>query len=209
MKLADLYGEYDATISLGELCLTAIQLRSNGLRTFSGVLDWVGSPSLTCVNAMLKDRFAGYLDRGNLRYLDIYGPELYHVFEERYRITLNHDFYIHLNDPEHLEDYPNIKTKYDRRIARVLDYAASGKKLLFVRTGGTYEEVEQLQEVLSGLVKGEFNVLFVNPSEAFGIVENEWPLSRVCSVDMPPMEQLWQDYAIWKKLLRGIRLRGQ
>ncbi|EHL78862.1 DUF1796 family putative cysteine peptidase [Bacillus smithii] len=46
MSLEDIKGTYDSVFSLGDLCLTSIQLKKNNLRPFSGVLDWMASPSL-------------------------------------------------------------------------------------------------------------------------------------------------------------------
>jgi hypothetical protein len=39
MKLVDVKGTYNAIFSLGDLCLTAIQLEKNNLRPFSGMLE--------------------------------------------------------------------------------------------------------------------------------------------------------------------------
>ncbi|WHH56625.1 DUF1796 family putative cysteine peptidase [Bacillus paralicheniformis] len=53
--------------SLGHLCLTAIQLKNNDLRPFSGPLDWVTIHSLTDLNLLLRNRFTGFMEPKNLR----------------------------------------------------------------------------------------------------------------------------------------------
>ncbi|MEH6881969.1 DUF1796 family putative cysteine peptidase, partial [Priestia megaterium] len=67
MNLEGIKGQYDAIFSLGDLCLTSLQLKDNNLRTFSGILDWVSSPSLKHVNVLLQNRFADFLNLKNLR----------------------------------------------------------------------------------------------------------------------------------------------
>lgn len=207
MKRADFEGKYHATFSLGDLCLTSIQLERNGLRSFSGVLDWVGSPKLSTVNELLRNRFDGFMERNNLKCIGNAGEKLYLVEETKYKIYSNHDFYVAQNDPELLESYPEVKTKYDRRVERFLEKADSGNRLLFVRVGGTYEEVKELQEVLSDLVKGDFSLLFINPGPVTAVEENDWPLEQVFSVNVPLFEEPWEDSdPLWKDLLAGIEL---
>ena len=72
MNLEGIKGHYDAIFSLGDLCLTSLQLKDNNLRTFSGILDWVSSPSLKNVNVLLQNRFADFLNLKNLRIINIY-----------------------------------------------------------------------------------------------------------------------------------------
>jgi hypothetical protein len=207
MYLSELEGTYDSIFSLGELCVTSIQLERNGLRPFSGVLDWVGSPNLSDVNRLLKNRFSGFMNRDHLRTIGTAGEKLYLVQEGMYNILSNHDFFIHQNDPEKLETYPKVKQKYDRRVARFLEKVVTGKRLLFIRTGGTYEEVEELQETLSELVTHDFNLLFLNPGPVTTLQENNWTLARVCSINVPPMETLWTDNDhLWEQLFNGIKL---
>jgi len=208
LRIADIKGKYDDIFSLGQLCYISMQLEKNGLRPYSGVLDWVGSPNLSSVNRLLRNRFEGFMDRHQMECIGTAGDKLYLVQDKLYDIYSNHDFFIAQNDPKLLEAYPSIKTKYDRRVARFLEKADTAERLLFVRSGGTYEEAEELQEILDDLVRNDYVLLFLNPGQADEIEENDWPLERVCSVNVPHVDKLWNDSDhIWKELFAGIELR--
>jgi hypothetical protein len=208
LRIADIKGKYDDIFSLGELCFISIQLEKNGIRPYSGVLDWVGSPSLSGVNRLLRNRFEGFMDRHQMECIGTAGEKLYLVQDKTYDIYSNHDFFIAQNDPKLLEAYPSVKAKYDRRVARFLEKAGTSERLLFVRSGGTYEEVEQLQQVLDDLVHNDYVLLFINPGRSDGIEENDWPMERVCSVNAPHVDKLWGDSDhLWKELFEGIELR--
>ncbi|MEH7210142.1 DUF1796 family putative cysteine peptidase, partial [Priestia megaterium] len=92
MNLEDIKGHYDAIFSLGDLCLTSLQLKDNNLRTFSGILDWVSSPSLKNVNVLLQNRFADFLNLKNLRIIKYISQWDLLVWDEVYNIGFNHDF---------------------------------------------------------------------------------------------------------------------
>lgn len=208
MRIADIKGKYDDIFSLGELCFISIQLEKNGIRPYSGVLDWMGSPNLSSVSRMLRNRFEGFMDRQNMECVGTAGDKLYLVQDKLYDIYSNHDFFIAQNDPKKLESYPNVKAKYDRRIKRFLEKVDSSKRLLFVRSGGTYEEAGELRQVLDELVRNDYVLLFLNPGRADGIEENDWLLDRVCSVNVPHVDKLWNDSDhLWKELFEGIELR--
>ena len=208
MRIADIKGEYDDIFSLGDLCYIAIQLEKNGIRPYSGVLDWMGSPTLSSVNRLLQNRFEGFMDRHQIACIGTAGEKFYFVQDKMYNLYSNHDFFIAQNDPEKLETYPSVKAKYDRRIARFLEKVNTSDRLLFIRSGGTYEEVEQLQHILDGLVRNDYVLLFINPGHSEGFEENDWPLERVCSIIAPHADLLTDDSDhLWKALFEGIVLR--
>ncbi|UHA74021.1 DUF1796 family putative cysteine peptidase [Paenibacillus sp. 481] len=202
MRLTHIKGEYDAIFSLGSKCLAAIQLESNELRPCSGVLDWMISKSLTHVNVLLANRFAAFMEPTNMGFVNYENQNIY-LFDHLYQIMLVHDLAIDDQGTHRVELFPEFKEKINRRIQRFLDCVDSGKRILFVRLGGTYEEAVQLQLTLSQLVKGPFTVLLINDYPFETLVENDWPLERVCAVQMPL--ELRCD-ALWTAMLSGIRL---
>lgn len=210
MRLKDINGEYDGIFSLGELCLSSIQLERCGLRPFAGPLDWMSTPALADVNRLFANRFEGFMNRDHLVYVQHASDKLLLVREQVYNAFSNHDFFVHRNHPDLLEDYPAVKAKYDRRIARLLDKAETGRRLLFVRCGGSLEEAAGLQQVLSGLVKHDFRVLLVNHTNANTLTETDWPLERVCSVELPgDPDVIWGgNNAHWDRMLSGISGTG-
>ncbi|EXX86296.1 peptidase [Paenibacillus darwinianus] len=207
MKLTELKGSYDAIYSLGDLCLAAIQLEKNGLRPFAGPLDWMSSPNLTDVNRLLANRFAGFMDYHNLSVVGKASERLYLVRESAYNVYSNHDFFTHNNFPPHLAAYPEVKAKYDRRVARFLEKTTTAECILFIRTVGTWEQATALEAVLSALVVHDFRVLLVNHTAVLGLVEDDCSLPNVCAVQLPDNE-IWKGHdRIWTELLTGIRLK--
>lgn len=207
MNLQELKGEYDAIFSLGDLCLTSIQLKRHNLRPFSGVFDWMASPRLSNVNRLLRNRFIGFMDYENLRIIGYAGPEMICVSDDAYQMVSNHDFSSDKNSLQHLGSYQEVREKYDRRIKRFLNTMEHAKKILFIRTEGSYEEAEKLQSVLSNLVKHDFRVLLINHKSVAGIVENNWPLEKVCALEFPNGE-IWEgNNHLWQQILEGIQLK--
>lgn len=207
MKLKELKGTYDAVFSLGNLCLGAMQLEKNKLRPYSGVLDWMSSPHLPDVSRLLRYRFTGFMDLDNLRIAGMSSPSMLLVMEEAYGIMSNHDFAADKNTLSDLTDYPTVKAKFDRRIQRFLDKAASAKKILYIRTEGEQDEVSELQAVLSKLVKHDFRLLHVvHSDDTAGLVELDWPLDKVCAVKLPNNEIWSGNDHLWKMIFDGIRL---
>lgn len=106
----------------------------------------------------------------------------------------------------HLGTYAEVKAKYDRRIQRFLEKAATSQRMLFVRTEGTLEEAAALQNVLSGLVQHDFKVLVVNHAPVSTIIELDWPLEKVCGIQLPNGEKWAGNNHLWQHMLQGIYL---
>ncbi|MCD9026468.1 DUF1796 family putative cysteine peptidase [Cohnella silvisoli] len=207
MRLDDLKGEYDATFSLGDLCLSSLQLKKNGLRPFSGVLDWMSSSNLSDVNLLLRNRFIGFFDYENLTVLGMAYEDFICVKDNGYNLVSNHDFRLNDNTISNLSGYSKVMEKYNRRIARFLDKAQTCKKILYVRTEGDFEDVAALQQALSGIVKHDFRILHVIHDNVGGIVELNWPLEKVCAVKLPNAEIWLGNDSLWTAMFEGIQLR--
>lgn len=208
MSLEEIKGEYDAIFSLGHLCLAALQLQKNNLRLFSGVLDWMGSHSLTNVSRLLNNRFAGFMDFENLAirgYADEYNLL---VEDEKYHIFSNHDFAANENTLTHLATYHEAKEKFNRRIKRFLEKMETSERILFVRTKGSFADVLELETVLSSLVKNDFKIVVVNHTNVKDIKEKQWPLKRVTIVEFPDKEIWTENDHLWKKLFSDVHLRS-
>lgn len=205
MKLKQLKGNYDAIFSLGDLCLTSIQLKKHNLRPYSGVLDWVASPTLSSVNKLLENRFNGFMKQENLRVIG-YADSCICVADDGYNIVSNHDFDKKTNTLKHLASYLEVKEKYERRIQRFLAEMEAAKRILFIRTEGSFEDTLILQEVLSKLVKHDFRILIINHTNVKKMVEKNWPLEKVCSLEFPNSE-IWEgNNNLWDEVLNGISL---
>lgn len=205
MNVNDIKGNYDAIFSLGDLCLTSIQLKKHNLRPYSGVLDWVASPKLSYVNKLLKNRFIGFMDKENLRVLG-YADTFICVSDDGYQIVSNHDFDREKNTLIELDSYYEVMEKYERRINRFLSEMRNAKRILFVRTEGTFEDVAELQDILIGLVQHDFHVLLINHSQVETMVEKNWPLEKVCAVEFPIKDKWEGNHDHWSNILNGIKL---
>jgi hypothetical protein len=213
MNLTEIKGNYDAIFSLGDLCLTSLELQRNQLRTFAGVLDWVSSPSLPDVSRLLKNRFSGFMLKQNLHEAGystgLNNPEQYLcLWDTAYNMISSHDFKASENTFAHLASYPSVREKYDRRINRFLEKTATAKRILFVRTEGTFEQAAELENVLSEMVQNDFSVLLINHTNVNGIVEQHWPLKRVCAIELPLHDKWNANHHFWQHILNGIHLTG-
>ncbi|MFB5269741.1 DUF1796 family putative cysteine peptidase [Paenibacillus enshidis] len=206
MMLREIKGNYDAIFSLGDLCLTSIQLRQHNLRPYAGVLDWMGSPILSDVNRLLKYRFYDFMDGSHLRVIGYAGDanDNIAVSEDAYHVVSSHDFDIFRNTLNELNTYHEVKAKFDRRIQRFLHKCATSKRILFVRTEAELNDAAELQNVLSELVTNDFRVLVVNHTGYRGIVDEGWPLEKVCAVRFPYRDKWYGNNHLWAQLLHGI-----
>ncbi|MDF2536735.1 MAG: hypothetical protein K0R18_2897 [Bacillales bacterium] len=204
-------GNYDAIYSLGDLCLAALQLRKNNLRPHAGPLDWISSPSLPSVSRLLKSRFEGYMEKENLI------PSGYStgtdsttqylcLTDKGYSMLSSHDFKASENTFDYLATYPVVKAKFDRRIKRFLDNLSTGKRLLFIRTEGSFREVVELENVLSKMVKNDFAILVINHTDTKVLIEKEWPLSNVVSIELPNQEKWEENDHFWREIFKGITI---
>ncbi len=209
MKLEDIAGSYDAIYSLGRNCLPALQLQKNGLRTFSGVLDWMVSDSLSDVNRLLKKRFAGFMDFGDLEFVtyDVPFPANLYVKDKKYNIVSAHDFPVHINTTAHLASYEDVKATYLRRIERFFYKLEHSKHILFVRTLASYEETAELERILRKMIKHDFKILVVNPGNVPYLLDMAWPLEKACAGIAPAAHLDYgdSDY-LWNFLLRNVKL---
>ncbi|WP_068777902.1 DUF1796 family putative cysteine peptidase [Paenibacillus sp. GM2] len=208
MLLHELKGQYQAVFSLGDNCLPAIQLERNGLRPYSGPLDWLAIPQLSDLNRLLLNRFAGFMDLSHLKVLSKVSDRLFLVEESFYQLYLNHDFFTHNNTETQLIAYPEVKAKYDRRVNRFLEKIATCQRILFVHSGGTLQQLPALTAVLSQIVAGDFRLLHVNHSPVQRIIDNHCPQSKVCSLSLPDRE-IWNgNNSLWAQILSGITIES-
>lgn len=97
------------------------------------------------------------------------------VLDTTYNIQLLHDFYA----PNYLQNYFEVKAKYDRRIKRFFDLMLSNKKILFVRLGLTREQTEHIDYIIHALYPSlNYTLLVLNSDEQY-THDADWGLERV------------------------------
>lgn len=206
MKLHEIKGGYDVLYSLGHNCLPASQLNHSNIRNIAGVIDWMISPHLSGVSALLRDRFRYIMLRDNLRDHGASADSgCYVIRDAAYDLYSVHDFPMEHNDPEILQSYSGLKQKLDYRASRFLQLMRSGKRIFFLRTEATSYETEELLHVLDNLVAGEYKLLVVNHAQVSDIVQIDYHLPNVCTLLIPEVTNMFQDnHNLWRTILDGI-----
>lgn len=206
MELHELKGGYDVLCSLGHNCLPASQLNHSKIRNIAGVIDWMMSPHLSGVSALLRDRFRHVMLRDNLRYHGASSDSgCYVIRDAAYDLYSVHDFPMEDNDPDILESYSGLKQKLDYRANRFLQLMQSGKRIFFLRTEATSYETEELLHVLDNLVVGDYKLLVVNHAQVSNMVQIDYHLPNVCTLLIPEVANMFQDnHTLWRTILGGI-----
>ncbi|GFN31183.1 DUF1796 family putative cysteine peptidase [Paenibacillus xylaniclasticus] len=208
MELKEIAGSYDAIFSLGMNCLPSIQLERNGIRPYTGVLDWVHTDHLKDVTQMINKRFADFGLRHNLVSEGPFGDFLL-LRDLANGMVIVHDFPLKRNSATSLTDYDAFRKKMDRRIERFLHKAATCKRILFIRTGGYPHEALELEQALSAIVKHEFHILLVNHNPVPGLIEDHWTHKHTCAVTLPSQVDIWNaNDHYWRQLLQHVKYTG-
>lgn len=148
MNLSDIKKEYNAVFSLGQNCWPAWALYQLELSPFFGVIDFMLSPSLEKVNVLLQNRFDRFLNFENLSFISFWDDDAkLRLRDNLYEIDSCHDFKTDVNTPTSWPSYTEIKLNYEHRINRFLATIETAESILFIRTGGTYEEACSLEQI--------------------------------------------------------------
>jgi len=125
--------EYDFVASIGYDCHCATMLRKLGLRSCSSPLDWLTCAPLETRLRLVETRFAGFLEKGNMRRLekepDAPGKGNDHYEDTATGLRFFHDFRETLPFDE---SYAQVSAKYARRIARLYVNVEHARRTLFV-----------------------------------------------------------------------------
>ncbi|MHC2833014.1 DUF1796 family putative cysteine peptidase [Bacillus sp. F9_6S_D1_P_5] len=208
MNLSNIKKEYNAVFSLGQNCWPAWALYQFELSPFFGVIDFMLSPSLEKVNVLLQNRFESFLKFENLSFISFWddGAKL-RLRDNLYEIDSCHDFKTDVNTPASWPSYSEIKLNYEHRITRFLTTIEIEKSILFIRTGGTYEEARSLEHILSQIVKHNFSVLLLIPEDVPTITQEDWGLQNICVIKCPIMDVYQYNEGFWNDLFDGITIR--
>ncbi|PQZ53606.1 MULTISPECIES: DUF1796 family putative cysteine peptidase [Bacillus] len=208
MQLSSIKKNYNAVFSLGQNCWPAWALYQLELSQFFGVVNFMLSPSLEKVNVLLQNRFHRFLNFENLSFISYWDADTkLRLRDNLYEIDSCHDFKTDVNTPTSWPSYTDIKLNYEHRINRFLTTIETEQSILFIRTGGTYEEAHTLQLILSQLVKYNFSVLLLIPADVPTIIEEDWGLQNICVMNCPIMDVYQYNEKFWKEeLLEGVTI---
>lgn len=125
---------FDCYISLGPACPMASSMSKYGLRSFSGVFDWLITSDFKWVLHYIETDFKDFLLQENL--------ERYDESPIHFRDKLSDVKFIH--DTENFNDeYNKLKEKYNRRINRFLEKMKS--TVCYLRSVRNNKELEYIQ----------------------------------------------------------------
>ncbi|TRZ40292.1 peptidase [Niallia circulans] len=196
MKLDEIKGSYNAIFSLGENCIPALKLRKYNLRQMAGPFDWVGTPKLKNVNALINTNFADFLNESNLVIPQYASTEDVLVVDSVNYVSFNHDFKTDVNTLTDLPSLPQVQEKYSNRINRFMTTLTTSQRLLFIRTNASITDIVELERILSQKGKNEFSILVVNHTSVKELIEVDWNISNVCSIELPN-EEIWEGNNDW------------
>ena len=222
-----LRARYDFVCGIGPDCGCAGHLIKNRLRRESYPLDWLGTwtLSLTRVAEIVRDEFAGFLKLENIRSIPPPKPvqtpdgvldDTRHAWcgDDALHIVIPHDFPI---DRPIAEVYPEVRRKYDRRIARFYRTMRSSKRVLLVYW--TWRNSPEPDDILAaaGIFRAKFpesrvDLLVMRHRDGAGVDVRELA-DGVVLVDAPihpaGSNPAFGDIPFNCRLFSAIRLRGK
>lgn len=198
---------YALVIGLGDLCQVPHQLSVHKLRTAAFPFDWAIT-SFESLYQFIANEGVCFLDSDKIVFVN--HPSDYHanatsyIEDTVYHIQLIHDFELNEN---YMQDYEKIKSKYDRRVKRLIDALHSDKKILFVRRSMNFEQAVLLDELLhTNYPQLNYTLVALNNSEES---LHDWGLQRVRNFrlrDLIPYEW-WGHNGDWAAALSQFRLK--
>jgi hypothetical protein len=203
MQLSQIHQSYDLILSMGYNCQSALHLRGNQIRSFTGPVDWVISNSIPVLIQQLEKGFRDYMKLENLKIIgSIYGH--FSVEDAATGILSFHDFPVPPDQRKCISNYPEYRKQLDRRIQRFYQAAKASKRALYVRERTSPADAVKLRLALERLSGKEVYLLAVNYTDALVPREVEWGLPYISAVEIPVKEPERAD--AWKKILTGFSL---
>lgn len=163
-------------ISLGDNCITASAIESQGYRVAAFPFDWCITPMHSILSCFTED-FARHLESPQAGH----GSSSETMVKDAYGIEYRHDFPTEdmpnvtesdgIDRPERrlkhnwLDSLDDVKSKYTRRIQRMRDLCNNPvSRIVFVRHGGiTQSDAEQFVEIVKEQYPNlKFKLLVVN-----------------------------------------------
>lgn len=123
---------YDLAFSIGFGCGCSKALRQANLQFVSYPMDWIGVKSALAAARIIAADFAGWMEKSAMRLIDVRRDDE-HVqrtyINDRTGVIFTHDFPYELGFDE---AFVAVKSKYDRRIARLMSAICASRRVLAV-----------------------------------------------------------------------------
>lgn len=159
--------KYDFVFGIGEACSCSTALRAAHLQIQSFPTDWLSGLDFKGRTALVVSDFKDFFNAEDLKYAgDNKKSDTY--VNTRTGVTFFHDFPLH---SDFAAQYPQVKAKYDKRIARMLSAIENAKNALIVYMNVPVREKErptdgELTDCLSAFEKRfpdtKFDLLYLS-----------------------------------------------
>ena len=124
--------KYDFIFPIGEACCVAHNLKKYKLRLFSNPFDWTGGRAFEELFDCFLHDFEHFCDQEDIVFYErnpAVNPH-YDIYQnKRNKFWFPHDFPIGC---DYAEYYPQVRAKYDKRIARLLEKIKSSQRVLLL-----------------------------------------------------------------------------
>lgn len=175
---------FDYYISLGSACPIASSMSKYGLRSFSGVFDWLITPDFSWVLHYMETDFKDFLLQENLERFDDYPL---HFRDKKSNIKFIHDTESFENE------YEKLKEKYEQRINKFLDKSKS--KICYLRSmrnKSNYKYIEDNADYIKYIVKKN------NPeSEIVFLCNEDLSVNKDFQFQYYRMPGIWNGLSRW------------
>jgi len=121
--------KFDIIIPMGCYCGSAQSLRTVKKRTCSLPFDWIVPVGLDNAVDFIENKFEGFFDKEDLKRFDYDTKKNIGYINVRNNLRFLHDFKV---EADFDKEFPLLKEKYDRRIARLYNLLEKSKNILYL-----------------------------------------------------------------------------
>lgn len=204
--------EKPLVINLGIRCQATMQMIYNDVRTHAYPFDWLGvqfEPLYDLLSNDFKDFMAlehlellcnpHYVDDDGL--FEVFNAP--YVWEKRYKVVILHDFPLN----QHFRsEYPRVKKRYERRIARFYAALASGRHVYFIRNEITKAQARRLVDLFAKKFPDlSYTLIALDYTDE---IQEDWQIPHVYNAYMPFAQPYRRDgdAAAWCALFKKFGL---
>lgn len=200
---------YDMACSLGERCMSAHQMRLNGLRSNSNPFDWLICMDLDQVIQVLLTGGRDFFRRENLQVVEGSKGHL-NVTDSLTGFIALHDF---RKGQPFDQEYELFVEKYNRRFGRLFELLQQASSILFVRTNVQKADYEKLLALEQLNPDAQMDFLIINTMEMDQVKRLESPYNNMMIYGISEHPDIAYDvwmgnHAHWREVLSGYSLKN-
>ncbi len=198
----DIFPNKFILISLGQNCEVAHQIQHTGLNNGFFPFDWMKSYDFDLVINLIENKFKDFLKIDALQIVDSSGST-HIVSNKNFALEFVHDFDKEKNI---VDEFAEVKEKYDRRIARFYSALQAKKHIYFFRKNITKKQAQSFCLMMEKFFKTtKYTLIAIDE----GIeCSSPWNLKNVLNFYYtPPTEIVWTgNDKIWDYVFKSLDL---